>query len=109
MGLVCGTPTSFVPAAAAARTAQATTITPALGAGVKNSACLCALTVNRLSVEFDWRGVECTEYVDEVCGNLPHVKYWAGMQQQSCLNFQPLEHYVNRQLLYKTYFRGVKL
>ena len=42
MGLVCGTPASFVPAAAdanaaaAARTAQATTITPALGAGVKN-------------------------------------------------------------------------
>ena len=41
MGLVCGTPTSFVPAAAAAdtaaaQTAQATTITPALGAGVKN-------------------------------------------------------------------------
>ena len=37
MGLVCGTPTMFVPAAAAAaaRTAQATTITPALGAGVK--------------------------------------------------------------------------
>ena len=43
MGLVCGTPTRFVPAAAAAadtadadaRTAQATTITPALGAGVK--------------------------------------------------------------------------
>ena len=41
MGLVCGTPASFVPAAAAAtaddaRTALATTITPALGAGVKN-------------------------------------------------------------------------
>ena len=43
MGLVCGTPTRFVPAATAAaaantaaRTAQATTITPALGAGVKN-------------------------------------------------------------------------
>ena len=36
MGLVCGTPTRFMPAAAAARTAQATTITPALGAGVKN-------------------------------------------------------------------------
>ena len=41
MGLVCGTPTRFMPAAAAAdtaadaRTAQATTITPALGAGVK--------------------------------------------------------------------------
>ena len=39
MGLVCGTPASFVPAAAAvadaARTALATTITPALGAGVK--------------------------------------------------------------------------
>ena len=40
MGLVCGTPASFVPAAAAAdaaRTALDTTITPALGAGVKNS------------------------------------------------------------------------
>ena len=37
MGLVCGTPTRFMPADAAdARTAQATTITPALGAGVKN-------------------------------------------------------------------------
>ena len=37
MGLVCGTPTRFMPAAAAAaRTALATTITPALGAGVKN-------------------------------------------------------------------------
>ena len=39
MGLVCGTPASFVPAtaaAAAARTTLATTITPALGAGVKN-------------------------------------------------------------------------
>ena len=41
MDLVCGTPASFVPAAAdaaadAARTALATTITPALGAGVKN-------------------------------------------------------------------------
>ena len=35
MGLACGTPTRFMPAAAAARTAQATTITPALGAGVK--------------------------------------------------------------------------
>ena len=39
MGLVCGTPTRFMPAAAAAaaaaRTAKATTITPALGAGVK--------------------------------------------------------------------------
>ena len=36
MGLVCGTPTRFMPAAAAAAwTAQATTITPALGAGVK--------------------------------------------------------------------------
>ena len=39
MGLGCGTPTRFMPAAAtaaaAARTAQATTITPALGAGVK--------------------------------------------------------------------------
>ena len=35
MGLVCGTPTRFMPAVAAARTAQATTITPALGAGVK--------------------------------------------------------------------------
>ena len=39
MGLVCGTPTRFMPAATAAaadaRTAQATTITPALGAGVK--------------------------------------------------------------------------
>ena len=35
MGLVCGAPTRFMPAAAA-RTAQATTITPALGAGVKN-------------------------------------------------------------------------
>ena len=33
MGLVCGTHASFVPAAAA-RTALATTITPALGAGV---------------------------------------------------------------------------
>ena len=39
MGLVCGTPTRFMPAAddtAAARMMQATTITPALGAGVKN-------------------------------------------------------------------------
>ena len=38
MGLVCGTPTRFMPAAdtAAARTAQATTITPAPKAGVKN-------------------------------------------------------------------------
>ena len=39
MGLVCGTPTRFMPAAAAdaaARAALATTITPALGAGVKN-------------------------------------------------------------------------
>ena len=39
MGLVCGTPTKFMPAAAddtAALTAQATTITPALGDGVKN-------------------------------------------------------------------------
>ena len=41
MGLGCGTPTRFMPAAAAAtatdaaRTAQAMTITPALGAGVK--------------------------------------------------------------------------
>ena len=38
MGLVCGTPTRFMPAAAdtaAARMAQATTITPALRAGVK--------------------------------------------------------------------------
>ena len=38
MGLVCGTPTRFMPTAAdtaAAWTAQATTITPALGAGVK--------------------------------------------------------------------------
>ena len=41
MGLVCGTPTRFMSAAAAnaaadtARTAQGTTITPALGAGVK--------------------------------------------------------------------------
>ena len=42
MGLVCGTPTKFMPATAApdtpaARTAQATTITPALGAWVKNA------------------------------------------------------------------------
>ena len=41
MGLVCGTPASFVPAAAAAddaaRTALATTITPALGAGLKTN------------------------------------------------------------------------
>ena len=43
MGLVCGTPARFMPAAAAAadtaatRTAQGTTITPALGAGVKNA------------------------------------------------------------------------
>ena len=38
MELVCGTPASFVPAVAAdaARTALATTRTPALGAGVKN-------------------------------------------------------------------------
>ena len=41
MGLVCGTPTRFMPATAAAetaatRTAQATTITPVLGVGVKN-------------------------------------------------------------------------
>ena len=35
MGLVCGTPASFVPDAAAARTAQATTIAPK-AAGVKN-------------------------------------------------------------------------
>ena len=42
MGLVCGIPTMFMPPAAAttataadARTAQATTINPALGAGVK--------------------------------------------------------------------------
>ena len=41
MGLVCGTPTRFMPAAAAAdttaaRTAQAMTITSALGAEVNN-------------------------------------------------------------------------
>ena len=38
MGLVCGTSTRSMPAAdtAAAWTAQATTLTPALGAGVKN-------------------------------------------------------------------------
>ena len=39
MGLVCGTPTRSMPAAAAAdtaRTAQAMTITPALDPGVKN-------------------------------------------------------------------------
>ena len=35
MGLVCETPTRFMPAATA-RTAQVTTITPALGAGIKN-------------------------------------------------------------------------
>ena len=50
MGLVCGTPTKFVPAAAAARTAQAMTITPALGAGVKNL----TISIVKLLLVFDW-------------------------------------------------------
>ena len=65
MGLVCETPANFVPAAAAAtRTAQATTINPALGAGVgagvkkPNKTTKFYAKKNAFSVELDQKDIK---------------------------------------------------
>ena len=63
MGLVCGTPASFVPAAAAARTALATTITPALGAGVKTEKTPTNSTAHKDFLGFQNKAKICTRHL----------------------------------------------